>query len=223
MEQVSAVLPGLPAARRVTVGSGGSRAVMWGGGVPSTVPGAAVEGAGGTRTAGGRPALLRHHHRHCHRTSRGPCSWGSLAGAGCQGVFSKGGSSCSLLGVICSPVTAPPWQPGWQRGRCSRGGQLELCGWLGMATHPMGAAKRGRSEWGTQCAPSWQGVPHGEAGLPHSLGSSPGTLFCGSRAGASCLGGCLRPWGHVMGLRWGLCWGAVLEGLCHGAVLREGL
>ena len=80
------------------------------------------------------------------------------------GVFSKGGSSCSLLGVVRSPVPAAmaaAWsvQLGWQLGICGGGLGRKL---------PMGAAKRGRSEWG-RC-----GVPL----MPHSV-PSPGSPWPG--------------------------------------------
>lgn len=82
--------------------------------------------------------------------------------------------------------------------------------------------------WGTQRAASWQGVPHGEAGLPHSLGSSAGTLFVD--LGKGCLSWWVPPamgpcHGAVLGgCAVGLCWeGAcdvcscvVCHGSCHG-------
>lgn len=82
--------------------------------------------------------------------------------------------------------------------------------------------------WGTQRAASWQGVPHGEVGLPHSLGSSAGTLFVD--LGKGCLSWWVPPavgpcHGAVLGgCAVGLCWeGAcdvcscvVCHGSCHG-------
>lgn len=193
MEQVSVVPPGLPAAQRVAAGSGGTRAVMWGGGVPSAVPGAAVVGAGGT---GWQGVVL-----FCCATITATATTPHVApaaGAAWQGLDAKvssarGGSSWSLLGVVRSPIMALRRQPGWQHGGCSRGGQLEVWGWFGKETHPMGAAKRGRSEWGRRGAPgvlpAGRGCPHGEAGLPHNVGSSPGTLFAALGEGLAVLVG----------------------------------
>jgi len=108
----------------------------WGGGVPSAVPSIMVVRVRGTRTAGARPALLRH--RHCHRTSCGPCSWGSLAGAGGRGGSSARGACPAPSWVSSAPLCRQPWR---QRGRCSWAGSWASAGVAWEGNFPWGQLK----------------------------------------------------------------------------------